>query len=77
MKPTVVAPLLALVLSSCASSPPVPMRPENVPPARLSPAPPELMVPRPANYLQRLCAIFSALSSTPTETCASLAAPEE
>lgn len=77
MKPMFASPLLALALSSCASSPPAPMQPVTVPPARLSPAPQELMIRRPANYLQRLCAIFSSLSSTPIEMCASSAEPKK
>ena len=71
MKPTLAAPFLALVLSSCATSPPAPQVPVEVPPARLSPAPAAVMAQRPANYLPRLCEIFSRLSSTPIETCAS------
>ena len=71
MKPKLAAPLLALALSSCATSPPAPSKPIQVPPARLSPAPASVMVQRPANYLPRLCEIFSRLSSTQIETCAS------
>lgn len=73
MKLNVYAPLLVLVLSSCATSPPAPQVPVEVPQARLSPAPAAVMVPRSANYRQRLCAIWSRLSTTQTEMCASLA----
>ena len=57
-----------LVLSSCATNPPVP-DPAETKPARLAPPPAEVMVNRPANYLQRLCAIFSSLSETPIAEC--------
>ena len=62
------APLLALVLSSCASSPPAKV-PVQVPPAKLPPPPAQVMVKRDANFHQRLCAIFSSLSATPIPEC--------
>lgn len=64
----------ALALWSCASSPETPPPVKPVATQRQPPAPPPaaVMQPRPANYLPRLCAIFSSLSATQIEMCASL-----
>lgn len=70
-KSALAAPLIALLLSSCASSPPAHV-PVTVPPPKLQPPPASVMLKRDANYLPRLCAIFSNLSATQIETCASL-----
>lgn len=62
--------LLTLALSSCATTPPA-SKPIDVPLARLAPAPADVMVPRPANFRERLLLIFSSSSTTPTMSPAS------
>lgn len=68
--------LLALVLSSCATTPPA-SKPIDVPGPRLAPAPADVMVPRPANFRQRLLLIFSPSSTTPTTSPASSPPPSK
>lgn len=72
LKPVVSAMLLVLALSSCATNPPAPVKPVATQRPALSPPPAEVMIPRSANYLNRLCAIFASLSATQIEMCANL-----
>jgi hypothetical protein len=65
----VVCPLLcALATSGCAflapSPPPTVL---EVPPPRLAPPPADVMVPRPANFRERLLLIFGASQPMPTQ----------
>ena len=60
-----IVPLFALALCACAT-PTVPLRLVEIPPPRLAPAPPDVMVERPANFRQRLLDFFSSSPATPT-----------
>lgn len=60
--------LLILLLAACATVPEPALRQTLGPKVRLSPPPPEVMVPRDANYRERLLQLFSTSSTTPTET---------
>jgi len=59
-----IAPLFVLVLCACAT--PVAPRIVEVPPPKLAPAPPDVMVERPATFRQRLLDFFSSSPATPT-----------
>lgn len=60
--------LLMLLVASCATGPEVAFKSVPAPKARVSPPPAEVMVPRAANYRERLLQLFSTSSTTPTET---------
>lgn len=57
--PLILLPFV-LVLSACATQVPPLCQPVEVPPPKLAPAPAEVMVPRPANFRQRLLDYFQA-----------------
>lgn len=57
-----------LLLAGCATTPEPAVREVPAAKARLSPPPPEVMVPRVANYRDRLLQLFSTSPMTPTET---------
>ena len=57
--------LPVLALSACVSIPPA-SNPVDVPPPKLAPPPPDVMVQRLPNFRLRLLGIFSLSSMTPT-----------
>lgn len=58
--------LLGMGLSACASQPTA-LIPVEAPKAQLPPPPAEVMVERQPNFRERLLAIFSRWSTTPTK----------
>lgn len=58
--------LLLLLLQSCATPMPPIVKPVEVAPPKLPPAPASVMVAREANFLQRLQSFFGILPSKPT-----------
>lgn len=60
--------LLTLLAAGCATTPEPAVREVPAPKVRLSPPPPEVMVPRVANYRERLLQLFSTSPTTQTET---------
>ena len=67
---TVLSLIFALALCACASpshAPPAPMQPVEVPPARLTPAPADVMVKREPNFLTRLLNFLSDSPLKPTK----------
>lgn len=53
-------------ISGCATPPPA-IKPAQIAPAKLAPPPADVMVPRPANFQQRLLDFFSSSPAKPTK----------
>ena len=72
---TTVQKLIALlfVLAACACTTPLPPAsvPVGVSSAKLAPPPPDVMVPRQANFRQRLVDFFSISKTNPTPSSSS------
>lgn len=64
---TVLLLTCALALCACASPLPAPMEPVEVEPARLAPAPSDVMVKREPNFLSRLLNFLSDSPAKPTK----------
>ena len=66
VKRTVPVLLLSIAAISGCATPPPPVTPAQIEPAKLPPAPADVMVPRPANFQQRLLDFFSSSPAKPT-----------